>query len=146
MKTILILFLVLYFGSYPSGKEKDLVKQRIKIENHVLLISTPNYKNKLSCYVGGHGISFDIKFSDKAQIFYNADKALGIPTSDFYKSINYVYPLGEIPRDTIIGGEQPNGKYWKEKIINGNSIGYINVSKSKKEVFDKSIETFKKQK
>jgi len=146
MTTHLILLLVLFVKNYFTGNEKELVKQRIEIENNVLLIESPNYKNKISRYIGGHGISFDIKFSDKAEIFYNADKALGTPTTVFYNSIIYRPLLGTIPNNTTIGGEQPNGKYCKEKIFNENSIGYINVLRSKKTVFDKSLGTFKEKK
>jgi len=145
MKFKFILILIFISLMSFSKKEKELIKQRIKIENHVLIIDIPNDQHEIGRYIGGHGISFDIKYPDNSLIFYLDDNGLVSPNYEYYPTINFKTLIGEEPKDTTISGEQPKGKFWKEKFFNGYSIGYNNVPKEKKDIFDKSLATFKKK-
>lgn len=52
----------------------------------------------------------------------------------------------DFPFDTLRNqGVQENGLFWKEYVLGDIAIGYLNVSKKNKELFDKSVESVKKR-
>lgn len=50
-----------------------------------------------------------------------------------------------LPDTFKLSGKDKNDLFWKDIKYGEISIGYVNVPKEKKEVFDKSLETFKKR-
>jgi hypothetical protein len=113
---------------------------------HIYSIQVPKGDTCVSKVFGGHGQSFSIHYSDKSFIYYNDDNYVVTPNYfDNYKTINYVTPVGGLQSDTTIGGQQKDGKYWKEIFHKNYYIGYKNVSKNQVTLFDKSLETFEKK-
>lgn len=124
-------------------KKKIVMNENYK---HIYLIQIPKGNTDVSKIFGGHGQSFSIHYHDNSFIYYTDDMYVATPNYfENYKSINYVTPVGGPQSDTTIGGQQKDGKYWKEIFHKNYYIGYKNVSKNQISLFDKSLETFEKK-
>lgn len=100
----------------------------------------------ISKVFGGHGQSFSIKYDDGSFIYYTNDMYVAIPNYfENYNSIHFKTPVGGLQSDTTIGGQQKDGKYWKEIFHKNYYIGYKNVSKDQISLFEKALKTFKKK-
>ena len=145
-----LLFIIFTLTLFACSLTKTgLTRKRIIInENykHIYSIDAPIGDTSISKIFGGHGQGFFINYIDGSFIYYTDDMYLATPNyPDNYKSINYNTPIGGLQSDTIIFGQQKDGKYWKEIFHKNHYIGYKNVSKNQVQLFDKSLETFKKK-
>jgi len=133
-----------------SLQEESLKGKRIVINrNHkyVYKIGVPLGDTGVLKIYGGHGHTFAIGYIDSSFIYYSNDRYVGTPNYfDNYKLIGFSTPIGGLQTDTIIGGKQSDGKYWKEIYHDGYYIGYKNVAKKKMQLFDKSLTTFRQVK
>jgi hypothetical protein len=132
-----------------SVTDNGLTKKRIVINrNHkyVYKIGAPTGDTGIVKTYGGHGHGFEVRYRDSSFVYYTNDMYFATPNYfDNYKSINFTTPVGGLQVDTILQGEQKDGKYWKEIFHNGYYIGYKNVPKEKVELFDNSLTTFKRK-
>ena len=130
--------------------ESNLTSKRIVFNgNHryTYRIKVPKGDTGVSKIYGGHGHSFGVGYKDGSFIYYTNDTYVATPNYfDNYKSVGFASPIGGLQVDTVIGGQQADGKYWKEIFANGYFIGYKNVSKEKVHLFDKSLMTFRRTK
>ena len=133
-----------------SVTENGLTSKHIvmnKNHKYVYKIQVPPNDTGISKIYGGHGHSFGVGYRDSSFIYYTNDTNVATPNYfDNYKLVNFVTPIGGLQVDTVIGGQQADGKYWKEIFQNGYYIGYKNVSKEKVELFNKSLTTFRRTK
>lgn len=146
----LLLFLIFALMLFACSMNKaGLAGKRIVVnENykHVYSTRVPAGDTCVSKIFGGHGQGFSINYIDGSFIYYTDDMYVATPNYfDNYQSINYTTPVGGPQSDTTIGGQQKDGKYWKEIFHKNYYIGYKNVSKNQLSLFDKSLETFKKK-
>jgi hypothetical protein len=109
-------------------------------------MEVPNGDTGILKIYGGHGHSFGVGYKDSSFIYYSNDTYVATPNYfDNYKSVGFVIPIGGLQSDTILQGQQKDGKYWKEIFHNGSYIGYKNVPKEKLQLFDKSLTTFRRK-
>jgi Ca2+-binding RTX toxin-like protein len=114
---------------------------------YIYKIQVPHGDTGVSKIYGGHGNSFGVGYSDSSFIYYTNDTYIETPNYfDNYKLAGFATPIGGLQADTVIGGQQSDGKYWKEIFHNGYYIGYKNVPKERVELFDKSLITFRRTK
>lgn len=137
-----------------STTNRQLTKEKITFnKSHIgqrksYSIYRPAFKNKeyrTSLFIGGHGNGFQIIYSDSATIYYSNDRYISSPNQYNYSTIGwkgFEYPNEQ--KDTIISGQQSDGRLWKEIRKGNDYIGYFNVSPTEKLLFDKAITTFKK--
>ena len=130
-----------------SVTESGLTKKRVRAGNnhrHFHKIQVPHGDTGVTIISGGHGYSFGFGYRDSSFIYFNNDTYVATPNGfDNYKLIGFMTPIGGLQSDTTIGGEQPDGRYWKEIFYNGYYIGYKNVPKERLELFNKSLSTFR---
>ena len=130
--------------------QDGMVGKRIVVNrNHkyIYKIQVPEGDTGVSKIYGGHGHSFRVGYRDSAFIYYSNDTYVATPNDfDNYKLIGFATPIGGLQADTVIGGKQADGRYWKEVFHNGYYVGYKNVSKEKVELFDNSLATFRRTK
>jgi len=118
-----------------------------KSHKYIYKIEVPVDDTGVSKIYGGHGHSFGIGYRDGSFIYYSSDILVATPNYfENYKSIGFAIPIGGLQADTIIGGQQPDGKYWKEIFHNGYYIGYKNVPRERMDLFNKSLMTFRQKK
>lgn len=129
-----------------SVTESGLTRKRIVMGNnnsYAFRIQVPKGDTGISKIYGGHGYSFGIGYNDSSFIYYTNDTYVATPNYfDNYKLIGFVTPIGGLQSDTVIGGQQSDGRYWKEVFHKGYYIGYKNVPKERVELFNKSLTTF----
>jgi hypothetical protein len=150
--TFSILTLMLLIGC--SFLNTELTKEKIVFKKdhigHRMTYSiyipdfTNRQHNKLLSF-GGHGHGFEIIYSDSSTIYYTNDHGMETPNHKNYETINWKgYNIFEGEKDTILNGQQPDGRYWKEIRQGEEFFGYFNVVKQDKDLFDRSLKTLKK--
>ena len=131
-----------------SITENGLISKRVvlnKKNKYVYKIKVPNGDTGINKIYGGHGHSFEVGYRDSSFIYYTNDMYFATPNYfDNYKLIGFVIPVGDLQSDTVLQGQQKDGKYWKEIFHNGYYIGYKNIPKERVELFDKSLTTYKR--
>lgn len=146
---IIILIFISCAGSDNLIEEKIIFRKRAIGFRKSYKIKVPEISNQnydINYLVGGHGHEFRIVYSDSSILYFNNDQAVASINYDNYESIGFQEnPFEEMKKDTVIGGKQKNGLYWKELIFKDDSkLGYTNVPLNNKDLFDKSLKTFKK--
>lgn len=148
--TITTLTLMLLFGCSSScnglTKEKIVFKKDLIGYRTTYSISIPELSDrqhrKLRSF-GGHGHGFEIIFSDSSTIYYTNDHGMVTPNHRNYETVNWKgYKFLEGEKDTVLNGQQTNGKYWKEIRKGEDCFGYFDVKGQDKEIFEKSLNTF----
>jgi hypothetical protein len=97
---------------------------------------------------GSHDNEYQYTYSDSSMV-YVTDVSGGGPNYDNIRKQETFYKLFEAQNanDTLLlQGVDSLGLYWMNKSFGRYSIGYIKASKEKKELFDRSIDTFTKKK
>ncbi len=148
MRPLLFIIFTLTLSACSITKTGLTRKRIVMNENykHIYSIAAPAGDTGISKIYGGHGQGFSINYIDGSFIYYTDDMYVATPNYfDNYKFINYTTPVGGPQSDTTIGGQQKDGKYWKETFHKNYYIGYKNVSKNKISLFDNSLKTFKKK-
>jgi len=144
-KTILFLLAIAMFAC--SRTFIGLTKERISVDKKLFKIQVPRGAKRIEETIGGHGLWFTVIYPDSSFIYYSSDWAFITPNNSNYKTIGFNPPPGGITSDSTIGGEQTDGRYWKEifywteRYKRGYWIGYKNVSKDRVSLFDKSLLT-----
>ena len=126
-----------------------LTKEQIVIQKKVFKIQVPKGDKKVGTTIGGHGLWFTVIYPDSSFIYYTSDWAVITPNNTNYKTIGFNPPPGGITSDSTIGGQQADGRFWKEifhwkeSYKRGYWVGYKGVPQDKVSLFDKSILTLK---
>jgi hypothetical protein len=130
--------------------KNNLTSKRIVISRshrYIYKIQVPKGDTGITKIYGGHGQGFGVGYKDSSFIYYTNDTYIATPNYfDNYKLVGFVTPIGGLQVDTVISGQQTNGKYWKEIFQKGYYIGYKNVPKENVELFNKSLATFRQTK
>jgi hypothetical protein len=128
---------VIQFSKKEAGKK---TKYAIKIPKSDSTFHT------LIKTLGGHGIGFQLMYTDSSIIYFSNDWAIATPNYNNYQKID-LNTIGSrlIDLDTVMFGIQSNGLNWKEIISDNSFIGYLNVSNKNKELYDQSISSIHKR-
>ena len=150
--TVSILTLLLLFSC--SSVNNGLTKERIvfkkdqigyRITYSIFIPDLSNRQHNKLISFGGHGHGFEIIYADSSTIYYTNDHGMVTPNHKNYERIKLKgHSTFYENKDTVLIGQQPDGRYWKE-IRNGEDyFGYLNVMKQDKDLFDKSLKTIEK--
>jgi len=120
-------------------------------------------ENKLTILIGGHSeLEKQYSYQDSSKIYitnfvcsmlnYNnvvnlGDSISGVRLKDLEltKIILKEQKKSYVPDTLILEGVTKKGLFWKDVRMGSISVGYVNVSGSKKELFEKMLNTFKKK-
>lgn len=129
------------FTHYSSNVNKQ---EKIKYSAEI----PKGYTLKIYSASGETGMENQYLYPDSS-MFYISDFGSTINEQNIQnegyasKKFEYSMQVVGLTNDTLIlSGRNQSGAYWKEVLIGKVSIGYLNVSKEKKDFFDKAIETF----
>lgn len=91
------------------------------------------------------GLDDGYKYKDSSIIYITygslgGDNYYNIEDANKQDSLLYIISVGET---LILSGIDENGLYWKNHQYDRYSIGYKNVHKEKKAIYDKSVDSFK---
>jgi hypothetical protein len=154
MKTLLSILTILLLTAFQNTDkilktEKIIFSKKEIGQKKIFYLDRPALDNINVTQIrilGGHGYGFQLLYSDTGQstIYYTNDRYILTPNHLNYKTVGWQTFNRFDLRDTILGGQQENGLYWKE-IKKGNEfVGYLNIPIADKGLFDKSLETLRK--
>jgi hypothetical protein len=144
---IILLFLFLLPSCsnkpYRNIKFKSLAAEHVysfSIPSGGKIQKNPTYKRT------GHTEEYRVLYNDSSVVYIIDDNVNGA-------NINLVncWGNGHAPSkkylDTVnYEGQQHNGKYWRQSFVGPIVVGYINVSKENKELFDNALLTIHEKK
>lgn len=113
---------VRYFMNLPAGFEKYIVE-------------------------GGHEKEFRYVYPDSSIIYITNDPEGGSPLNyeNICKKDKGLF-IKKLNNDTLyLEGAQENNLFWKENKLGRITVGYVNVPKKKKELYDSSINSIEKK-
>ena len=149
MRNCILTLLILIFIS--CGSYQDLKKVSYKantFENpqestSFDLFIPKNYQKEVKEF--DHSLENRFIYDDSSIIFLSNDKWSASRVNDknrLDKEVQDKILHRNATTDSIyLSGQQKDGRYWKENILNDIVVGYLNVSKERKEEFDKAIAT-----
>jgi len=147
MRNYILPLLILVFiscGSYQNLKKvsyKANTFENPQESTSFDLFIPKNYKKEVKEF--DHSLENRFTYDDSSIIFLSNDKWSASRIND--KNRLDKETQGKIlhrnaTTDSIyLSGQQKDGSYWKENILNDIVVGYLNVPKERKEEFDKAI-------
>ncbi len=149
---LLLVFCIPLFGRTQTNSER-LYRTKIAYQKPKRLFAKTKYiifDVPKGCttwkFETHHGFTAGILYPDSSALYYWDDGYMMTPNKDNYKTVSFEPPQGWAIGDTVLSGQQADGKYWKEKFTNRYWIGYKDVPKEEVKLFDKSLASFKRDK
>ncbi|MBO9675761.1 MAG: hypothetical protein J7577_20105 [Sphingobacteriaceae bacterium] len=157
---ILLVFFVISCSVNQNYSARYCKVSYSKEDNYVMDIFC---ESKLTTLIGGHGeLEKQYSYQDSSKIYitnficsmlnYNNVLNLGDSISNIrLKDLELTKALLReqeklyVPDTLVLQGVTKQGLFWKDIRMGSISIGYVNVSVSKKELFDKMLNTLKKR-
>lgn len=145
MRTIALAFLIFIF-LYSCKVNKPFKSVDFPLtKKSKLLIDIPKnyYFSHLCC--GAEYESYVFRYSDSSMIYITDGPAAGENWDNIKNdSLDTKLLIANLDKDTLIlSGIDKKGLYWKNSFYGTFGVGYKNVPKEKKEMFEKCVSGFK---
>lgn len=105
----------------------------------------PSNHTVLSYYAGGEWNAKEYWYKDSSVIYITSEKGIHTLNYENLTKNEENFMKRFLSKDTLTFSDTTqNGKFWKDVKLEHISIGYTNVPKEKKELFDKALKSLKK--
>ncbi|MGB0522487.1 MAG: hypothetical protein ACPGJS_05980 [Flammeovirgaceae bacterium] len=144
MKQLIIVVLLIVFVSCTSGSLTRIKFNPVRggVKCHLLI--PKNYELER---ISGHGNRFSYTYQDSSMIYISTFN--NTPNYDNLRSQGTYYTkwfAQKSDSSLVLSGEDSLGLYWKDITEGVLSIGYMNVSKQQKALFDSALNSLKYEK
>lgn len=125
--------------------DAGLEKFKMKIQGTKFFMDIPQGYKQTRRLINGHGEGYYIIYPDSSLIYFTNDRYVPTPNHVNLATIKWKPQPGKT-HDTALYGQSGDGKCWKEIQMKGKSLGYLNVSAGKKDLFDHSLRSLRPRK
>lgn len=145
--TIIIIFILLVscMTTLDFSKKRFTVYE-VENQKEIRRVYTVNIPKEYNDYkiISGHGKEHQFWYSDSLLLYFSTER--NTPNNENIRNagqwdekFKHIIGLRESSDTLIFEGRNYRNNFWKELIIGEINIGYLNVPKEKKSVFDHAI-------